>query len=302
MKIAGIVFNQVSSPSHFAYLREACVDAGVECLGYLPMTEGLKIPSRHLGLTLTAKRSMNTLIEQAAELVGKYVDLDKLLSICHRNFPCRYTLPYSSETGVESFTPSAKKMKIAIARDPAFNFIYRENIDRLSALGSITYFSPVYGSDLPDADLVYLPGGYPELFARQLHRRKKLMEALRTYAEEGGKILAECGGMMFLTRSLTARQGGTAYAMTGILPLDCTMVGARLHLGYRRIEYKGMELRGHEFHYSNVVAPDAMPSVAKQFTARGMEVSTPLYRYKNVIAGYTHLYWGETDILKLWKV
>ena len=257
VKIAGIVFNQVSSPSHFAYLREACVDAGVECLGYLPMTEGLKIPSRHLGLTLTAKRSMNTLIEQAAELVGKYVDLDKLLSICHRNFPCRYTL---------------------------------------------TYFSPVYGSDLPDADLVYLPGGYPELFARQLHRRKKLMEALRTYAEEGGKILAECGGMMFLTRSLTARQGGTAYAMTGILPLDCTMVGARLHLGYRRIEYKGMELRGHEFHYSNVVAPDAMPSVAKQFTARGMEVSTPLYRYKNVIAGYTHLYWGETDILKLWKV
>ena len=248
VKIAGIVFNQVSSPSHFAYLREACVDAGVECLGYLPMTEGLKIPSRHLGLTLTAKRSMNTLIEQAAELVEKYVDLDKLLSICHRNFPCRYTLPYSSETGVESFTPSAKKMKIAIARDPAFNFIYRENIDRLSALGSITYFSPVYGSDLPDADLVYLPGGYPELFARQLHRRKKLMEALRTYAEEGGKILAECGGMMFLTRSLTARQGGTAYAMTGILPLDCTMVGARLHLGYRRIEYKGMELRGHEFH------------------------------------------------------
>jgi cobyrinic acid a,c-diamide synthase len=226
----------------------------------------------------------------------------ELVSICHRNFPCRYTLPYSSETGVESFTPSAKKMKIAIARDPAFNFIYRENIDRLSALGSITYFSPVYGSDLPDADLVYLPGGYPELFARQLHRRKKLMEALRTYAEEGGKILAECGGMMFLTRSLTARQGGTAYAMTGILPLDCTMVGARLHLGYRRIEYKGMELRGHEFHYSNVVAPDAMPSVAKQFTARGMEVSTPLYRYKNVIAGYTHLYWGETDILKLWKV
>lgn len=92
--------------------------------------------------------------------------------------------------------------------------------------------------------------------------------------------MAECGGMMFLTRSLTVRQGGTAYAMTGILPLDCTMVGARLHLGYRRIEYKGMELRGHEFHYSNVVAPDAMPSVAKQFTARGMEVSTPLYRYK----------------------
>ncbi|MCQ4902059.1 cobyrinate a,c-diamide synthase, partial [Phocaeicola vulgatus] len=74
---------------------------------------------------------------------------------------------------------------------------------------------------------------------------------LRTYAEEGVKILAECGGLMFLTRSLTARQGGTAYAMTGILRLDCTMVGARLHLGYRRIEFYGLELRGHEFDYSN---------------------------------------------------
>ena len=302
VKIAGVVFNQVSSPSHFAYLRNACADAGVECLGYLPVTEELKMPGRHLGLTLTAKRSMNVLIEQAAELVEKHVDLDKLLSICHRGFPCRYTLPYSSEIGVESFTPSVGKMKIAVARDPAFNFIYKENIDRLSAWGNIAYFSPVYGSDLPEADLVYLPGGYPELFARQLHRRKKLMEALKTYAEEGGKILAECGGMMFLTRSLTARQGGTAYAMAGVLPLDCTMVGAKLHLGYRRIAYKGLELRGHEFHYSNVVVPDALPSVAKQFTTKGVEVGTPLYRYKNVIAGYTHLYWGETDLLKLWEV
>ena len=188
-----------------------------------------------------------------------------------------------------------------MARDPAFNFIYRENIARLAEPGHITYFSPVYGSDLPEADLLYLPGGYPELFARQLHRRKKLMEAIKTFAEEGGKVLAECGGMMFLTRSLTARQGGTAYAMAGVLPLDCTMVGARLHLGYRRLEYNGLELKGHEFHYSNIIEPDALPSVAKQFTVRGMEVNTPLYRYKNVIAGYTHLYWGEADILKLWE-
>ncbi len=301
VKIAGVVFNQVSSPSHFSFLRDACVDAGVECLGYLPVTEELKIPSRHLGLTLTVKRSMNTLIEQAAQLVEKYVDVDKLLSICQRGFPCRYTLPYSSEIGVESFTPRGKKLRIAVARDPAFNFIYRENMARLAEVGNITYFSPVYGSDLPEADLVYLPGGYPELFARQLHRRKKLIDALKMYAEDGGKILAECGGMMFLTRSLTARQGGTAYGMAGVLPLDCTMVGARLHLGYRRVEYNGMELRGHEFHYSNLVAPDALSSVARQFNAKGVEVNTPLYRYKNVIAGYTHLYWGETDILKLWE-
>lgn len=300
VKIAGVVFNYVSSPSHFSFLRDACIDAGVECLGYLPMNEELKIPSRHLGLTLTAKRAMNAQIELAAELIEKHVDLDKLLDICQRGFPCQYTLPYSSEIEAEPVSQSSKKLQIAVARDPAFNFIYRENIARLAEVGNITYFSPVYGSDLPEADLIYLPGGYPELFARQLHRRKKMMESMKEYAEKGGKILAECGGMMFLTRSLTARQGGTAYEMAGVLPLDCTMVGAKLHLGYRRVAYKGMELRGHEFHYSNVVVPDALPSVAKQFNAKGMEVNTPLYRYKNVIAGYTHLYWGETDILKLW--
>lgn len=301
VKIAGVVFNQVSSPSHFSFLLKACADAGVDCFGYLPTTEGLKIPSRHLGLTLTAKRSMNVLIEQAAELVEKHVDIDKLLNICQRSFPCQYTLPYSSEMHVENFAPRKRKLRIAVAQDPAFNFIYRENMARLAEAGKITYFSPVYGSDLPEADLVYLPGGYPELFARQLHRRKRLMEALKAYAEDGGKILAECGGMMFLTRSITARQGGTAYAMAGVLPLDSTIEDARLHLGYRRIVYNGMELRGHEFHYSNIVAPNVLPSIARQYNAKGVEVNTPLYRYKNVIAGYTHLYWGETDILKLWE-
>lgn len=300
IKIAGVIFNQVSSPSHFSFLQDACMDAGVECFGCLPTMEEFKIPSRHLGLTLTVKRSMNTLINQAAELIEKYIDIDKLLNICQRSFPCRYTLPYTSEVGIESFTPGTPKLRIAVARDPAFNFIYRENMARLAEVGNITYFSPVYGSDLPEADLVYLPGGYPELFARQLHRRKKLLEALKSYAEDGGKILAECGGMVFLGRSLTARQGGTPYGMAGVLPLDCTMAGSRLHLGYRRVMYNGIELRGHEFHYSNVVVPDALPSVAKQFNVKGIEVSTPLYRYKNVIAGYTHLYWGETDIMKLW--
>lgn len=98
------------------------------------------------------------------ELVGKYVDLDKLLSICYCNFLCWYILFYSLEIGVESFIFFVKKMKIVIVWDLVFNFIYRENIDCLFVLGSIIYFSFVYGSDLLDVDLVYLFGGYLELF------------------------------------------------------------------------------------------------------------------------------------------
>ena len=155
VRIAGVVFSQVSSPSHFACLKEACSDAGLECLGYLPYSEDLRVPSRHLGLTLTVRQSMDELAEKAAALVEQYIDVDKLQNLCTRIFPCRYTLPYTSEQGVEAMeTGRRKKMRIAVARDPAFNFIYRENLDRLAESGNLTVFSPVYGSDLPDADLV----------------------------------------------------------------------------------------------------------------------------------------------------
>ncbi|MBR5056564.1 MAG: cobyrinate a,c-diamide synthase, partial [Bacteroidales bacterium] len=133
-------------------------------------------------------------------------------------------------------------------------------------------------------------------FADQLSASKTTMEGLRRYAEEGGRVLAECGGMIYLCKGIEDAP------MCGVLPFTATMEGARLHLGYRRVAMlSGAEWRGHEFHYSHIVAPDDLPSVARQFNAKGEDVPTPLYRYKNVIAGYTHLYWGETDILKLWE-
>lgn len=298
VRIAGVIFNQVASPNHFNFLKDACKDAGLECFGYVPVSERIKVSSRHLGLTLTAKKEMDEVIENVAELIEQTVDIDKLLNVCTRIFPCPMSLPYSSGNGCKVLMK--KKLRIAVARDPAFNFIYRENLDRLRELGEIRFFSPVYENELPDADLVYLPGGYPELFARQLHRRKRLMTQLHDYAESGGKMFAECGGMMLLTQSLTGKAKGTAYEMAGILPLHATMENARLHLGYRKMVLNGTEWRGHEFHYSDVTQPEALPSIAQQMTARGGNVATPIYRYKNVIAGYTHWYWGESNFLSFW--
>lgn len=302
LKIAGVIFNQVSSPSHYAYLRDACVDARVRCLGYLFHTDGVKVPSRHLGLTLNAKKEMDEVIERIALLLEETVDLEAILELTTTAFPCAYTLPYSSEQEHRApMPPWKKKLTIAIARDSAFSFVYRENLDRMNEVAHLVYFSPLHSKDLPKADIVYLPGGYPELFARQLHRRRRLMEQIRDFAESGGKILAECGGMMYLTRSITARKGGTAYAMCGVLPLDATMEDARLHLGYRRMTLGDVEWRGHEFHYSDIVNPQSLPSIACQSTAKGLSVKTPLYRYKNVVAGYTHWYWGENNFLDFWK-
>lgn len=291
VRIAGVVFNQVSSTSHYEHLKAACQDVGVECLGYLPFSKDLKVSSRHLGLSLGAKKRMDEQIARTAELITRHVDLDRLLECCQTRW-------------IEDKERSLGKgpLKIAVAKDAAFNFIYRENLEQLHRLGTVTFFSPLKGDDLPDADLVYLPGGYPELFAHRLQKQTLLLDALREYTEQDGKILAECGGMIYLSRSLTNRTGDKHYRMAGVLPLDCTMEGARLHLGYRKMFCKGNEWRGHEFHYSDVIQPDALPSIAVQVNAKGMEVGTPIYRYKNVIAGYTHWYWGEKNILDLWEL
>ena len=291
LRFAGVVFNQVSSQRHLDFLLQACEDAGLRCFGALPRTAGLEIPSRHLGLTLAAEEAMNAWIDQAADLVTAHVDVPALLEAVQTP-----VLPCPREK-----TPAAGNLRIAVARDAAFNFIYRENMDRLASMGSVCCFSPLAGGPLPEADLVYLPGGYPELFARELAAQPGLMAQLRDYAEAGGRVLAECGGMIYLTGSITGVENGP-FPMCGVLPCAATMEGARLHLGYRRVvDAAGREWRGHEFHYSRLAVPPALPSVATQFNARGDQLLTALYRYKNVLAGYTHLYWGESDILKLWE-
>jgi len=290
LRMAGVVFNQVGSPRHALLLQQACDDAGLRCFGFLPKSEGLEVPSRHLGLTLAAEQQMNLWIDRAADLVEQHLDLQGLLEACS----CPFVAPAAL------VRPVPGTLRVAVARDAAFNFLYRENLDRLAKLGPVSFFSPLAGDPLPDADLVYLPGGYPELFARELSLRRRTMEQLGTYAAAGGRILAECGGMIYLS-SFIVCVGEGSFRMCGILPFTATMEGVRLQLGYRRlVDAAGREWRGHEFHYSRLQSPDALPSVAQQYDARGEKVTTPLYRYKNVMAGYTHLYWGETDVLRLW--
>ena len=299
LRLAGVVFNQVSSENHFRFLREACDDAGLRCFGWLPKASGLEVPSRHLGLTLAAEQEMSAWIDRAADLVSAQIDLDALLEATACPVPEPVSRPAASPVS-DGLAASSGCLRVAVARDAAFNFTYRENLARLAQLGNVTFFSPLAGDPLPAADLVYLPGGYPELFAAELSAQRGLMAQLRSYADAGGRILAECGGMIYLSQAIEGVPGGP-YPFCGILPFAATMAGARLHLGYRRVvDVAGRTWFGHEFHYSDVTTPEVLPSVATQFNARGERVATPLYRWKNVIAGYTHLYWGETDILALW--
>ncbi|WP_300791080.1 cobyrinate a,c-diamide synthase [uncultured Bacteroides sp.] len=305
IKIVGVVFTHVSSLTHFSYLKDACNDAGLNSLGYIPFDESLKLPQRHTALTQSVRSEIEEVSEKAAMYVEQNIDLDRILKMCTRIFPCEYTLPYTSdveETGINY--AMHKSLKIAVARDSAFNLLYKENIDRLSAIGRVTYFSPLYSNNLPEADIIYIPGGFPEMFARQLHRRKTLMKQLKDYADKGGKIIAEGGGMVLLSRSLTVREGGSAYEMSGVLPFGCTMIDSHLHTGYRIIEMSDKSLRGHEFRFLSIDTGNSrLPSdvrIVPVMNTRGAEADSCIYRYRNVIAGFTHWYWGETDVLRFW--
>ena len=292
VKIAGVVFNMVGSASHYATLKDACQELGVPVLGYLPKNSGIEIPSRHLGLSLDEQFLFGEYAEKVAAMVEEYVDVDALMKIftpdseclCEEGSPCG----------------EAAGLKIAVAKDEAFNFIYRENIHSLEKLGEVKFFSPLKDTQLPECDLLYLPGGYPELYLEQLQGNGTMRKAIKEYIEKSGRCWAECGGMMYLCNSISD-ENGNEFEMCGVLGQKATMVGKRLQMGYRSFSYAGKVLRGHEFHYSKVVPDEGAPlqSVAQQYNAAGAEVATPLYRYKNLIAGYTHLYWGNVNLIEL---
>ena len=288
----GVVFNKVGSASHYRYLEEAAADAGVVSLGYLPKMKDLEIPSRHLGLSVEDLVRYDYLPDRVADAIEKYVDVERLLGLMASDVD-----PIIEE---ESFTESSLHGRkcIAVADDEAFNFTYRENIRRLEGRGRVVRFSPLRDNRLPDdCGFLYLPGGYPEFYLPALSANTSMKQSVRDYIESGGHALAECGGMMYLCDTIRGMDGRD-YPMCGVLPETATMEGMRLHLGYRRMVYKGKELRGHEFHYSSTIG--STPSVAQQYNVRGEAVETPLYRYKNLLAGYTHLYWGEHDDLWTW--
>lgn len=288
VRLAGAIFNFVGSQGHYEYLKQACQDAGIEALGYLPKCKDIEIPSRHLGLNVDSEFCFDAFADRIAEQIEQTVDLNRLLEIC--------SVPFTAYPEQSLQAPATPILHISVARDEAFNFIYPENIRQLENKGQVTYFSPLHDTSLPESDLIYLPGGYPEFHLPQLASNQAMKQAILNYCRRGGHLLAECGGMMYLGNFIRD-ENGKAYEMCSYLPQGATMENMRLHLGYRKVVMNGQEYRGHEFHYSRVLPGTLpIPTIGKVFNAKDMEVDTPIYRLGNVIASYVHFYWAEKSI------
>ncbi|RXQ94384.1 cobyrinate a,c-diamide synthase [Ancylomarina salipaludis] len=285
IKIAGAIFNFVNSESHYQFMKDACEDVGIEALGYVPRNEKINLPERHLGLQISAEDNYEETINAMAEHLEKTVDIDRLLERCQSDRP---------EFKPKSIEKSSN-LRIGVAKDEAFNFTYHENLKALSELGDITYFSPIKDTALPDVDFIYLAGGYPELYLDQLSENTEMRKAIFEYAQSGGKILAECGGMMYLSQHIIDKDG-KKHPMVGFLNQDASMENMKLKLGYRKISFEKETLFGHEFHYSQLVNSKEESDGINVFSARDKQLDTQVIRKKNVLASYIHFYWGEKNI------
>ena len=280
VRIAGIIYNKVGSERHFAMLRQVCDDLGVECFGYLPKSQELEQGSRYLGLDFSTEPETLKLINAIEE----HVDWRALSALNIPTLGKKY-----SHTWEKIFPRVGEKMAMALNSE-SFSFCYQEVLDGFSHIASFDPEKDV--PSLEDINLLYLPGGYPEKHLEALAGNEACRTAIKEYAERGGRIQAECGGMMYLCDKIVTDEG--EYPMCGVLPYSITARkdDRKLSLGYRRFELDGKEYRGHEFHYTQFLATDGkQPQSAVQvYNAKGEPVATPVLRYKNVWASYTHLY------------
>lgn len=293
VRVEGVIANGIASSGHLALVREAVESAcGVPVLGGVPRDPEVRLPERHLGLVPSLERGeLGPLFERLACLAEERLDLDLFIRMAMASPPPSPAVRiFPRRTGQVHCT-------IAVARDAAFHFYYQENLDLLESYGAqLVFFSPLAGETIPDeADALYIGGGFPEEFAVDLTRNTRFLKDLHRICAEGHPVLAECGGFMVLTQSITDRSG-VEHAMAGVLPARVRMQERLAALGYRDIALHvdnvigpaGMRLRGHEFHYSTV---EWLESQTPAYEVRGLHGAWQEGAViGNTVAGYTHLY------------
>ena len=301
INVAAVILNRAGSSRHAEMVKQAvekrCI---VRVIGVLPRETAITIPSRHLGLEMGEENPLDPIqIEKLAALIAQNLDLELLLSIasqCKEVFSCRQSVyDWLREQAV-----GKPLVRIGVARDEAFCFYYQDNMEMLEAAGAeIVEFSPLREASLPEGiSGLYLGGGYPELYATKLSENKAMLEQITVFSKSGHPVFAECGGFMYLTRSITDT-GGRTFPMAGVYPFRSLMQERLKRLGYRTplltqdtiLGKKGARLYGHEFHYSDIDHGNAR-EITTAFELD--DTRSEGYVSANTLAGYIHLHWGRT--------
>ena len=296
LNVAGVILNGVGSDRHLEFCKPQIeATTGIPVLGYLPRKDEFIQPERHLGLIPTvegtvARKWYDSVINQ----VEATMDVDAILRLAQTA-----TTPQVNPA-IYPEEPLPARTTIAVAQDKAFNFYYQDSLDLLTAWGAeIAPFSPLEDDKLPPGTGgIYLGGGFPELFASQLSQNAPMHQAIRDAVAKGVPVYAECGGLMYLGKSLSDLDGVT-HPMIGVIPAESAMSQTRLTLGYREVEScsdspvlsKGQRVRGHEFHWSTLARqPGPEESVYKVIDQDNRPDG---FRTANVWASYVHIHLGS---------
>ncbi|GFO58562.1 cobyrinate a,c-diamide synthase [Geomonas silvestris] len=299
LRVAGVIFNNVASKNHERILREAVAASrpDVAVLGCLPKDPRLAIPSRHLGLTTAEENPLSgEFLDHLRGVMEQHLDLEGILAMAQTT---------AIVPGPPSAPAEAGALRIAVARDAAFCFCYPDNLRLLEEAGAeISFFSPLSDTRLPEgAAGVYLPGGYPELFAERLAANRALKGALHKAIGAGLPVYAECGGFIYLSQGVEV--GGIHHPFVGIFPVATRMLPRHKALGYREVELAsetplgpaGTRARGHEFHYSEM---EPMPPTVERVyrvSRKGELLGLEGFRFRNCLASYIHLHFGSSPDL-----
>lgn len=315
VRVAGVIFNNVGSDLHGQILREAVehLGTGIKVLGCLPRDEQLHIPSRHLGLMTVEDNPLPLeYLDHLAQVVRSHLDLGLLWAVAIPH-SIEQSLPLwgsGHDTAQKSLMAKHDHVAIAVARDEAFCFVYEDNLRLLREAGAeIVEFSPLRDAGLPEGtNGIYLPGGYPELYAGALAVNASMLAMIREKIEDGMPAYAECGGFIYLTQGVMKEASGEPVqncdpvAFPGVFPVTTRLLPRRKALGYREVTFtvdsilgpSGTVARGHEFHYTEM---EPMPESIRrcfQVSRNGVDHGAEGYCYRNCLASYIHLHFGSS--------
>ena len=288
--VAGVVLNRVGSDRHLELLQDALEPMQVPILGVLRRQDQITIPDRHLGLVPTAELDgLDERFDQLAQLGTSFnwQSLSPLLQV----------KPQQVSPPPSVLRPPS--VKIAVARDRAFNFYYADNFDLLQELGAeLVFWSPMAEKLPKDVQGLYFGGGFPEVFAQQLAQNQLALNAVYSAIKAGMPTYAECGGLMYLCEQLVDLSGST-WQMVGVLPTEAVM-SKRLTLGYRQATAvkdsvflrAGEAVWGHEFHRSQLTLAPSQP-IFKTTDIKQKLLAGEGWKLNNLHASYIHLHFGE---------
>lgn len=301
--IRGVILNRVSSQGHYDLLKRAIEDhTGAVVLGYVKKVEEALLESRHLGLVTSDEiKDLAEKVDRVARQMAETLDVDKLLAL-------------AAEAGVHEEPlvtlpePIEGRVRIGVARDKAFCFYYQDNLDLLTYLGAeLVPCSPLEDTALPqNLDGLYLGGGYPEVWAQTLAENQGMKKAVKDLVEKDCPVYAECGGMMYLTEGIETLKG-EVYPMVGVIPGRSFMTDSLKRFGYVTLRttsdnclaVAGEEIRGHEFHYSEVAVADGINTCYQVSKSRDDKISRQWrcgYQVHQVLAGYPHIHFWSNPV------